>query len=335
MLSRGLPQGSASAPELSKAAQDPILRLRECSPAAYVTRAGTRVAAAGFDVEHYGRGAADIRPILLELSLGSQGTGIGFSWEKGSAFASDWDGFIRGGFRVDMSDLAVQASGWDIWNGGRSTASLPRALELTEETLLGKPGSVADRHTAAAQASMEMLAALRRAIQRRGCSWDEVAAMYQLRMRGFLSYSPLLGIPSSALLHAEDQALARLLLARLGTRNTAEHASLWAAHTHGGLQIPGVVESLAAAVAADLLPLLSGDSVASRIAREQLHASMNLEPPEAAADMGLLTRAMRFLATVRPLCHGFHRPGGGPYLGLHGTAEQFVPAASVGPVPRG
>ena len=91
MLCRGLPQGSASAPELSKAAQDPILRLRECSPAAYVTRAGTRVAAAGFvdDVEHYGRGAADIRPILLELSLGSQGTGIGFSWEKG-AVGSGW-----------------------------------------------------------------------------------------------------------------------------------------------------------------------------------------------------------------------------------------------------
>ena len=60
---------------------------------------------------------------------------------------------------------------------------------------------------------------------------------------------------------------------------------------------------------------------------------MNLEPPEAAADMGLLTRAMRFLAGYG--LYGFHRPGGGPYLGLHGTAEQFVPAASVGPVPRG
>ena len=143
---------------------------------------------------------------------------------------------------------------------------------------------------------MEKLVALRRAIQTRGCSWDEVAAMYQLRMRGFLSYSPLLGIPSSPSLHAEDQELARLLLTRLGTRNTAEHASLWAAHSHGGLQVPGVVESLAAAVAADLLSLLSGDSVASRIAREQLRASMNLEPPEATADMGLLTRALRFLA---------------------------------------
>ena len=54
-LSRGVPQGSVSGPELSKAGQELILRLRELSPAKYITSSGRAVASAGFvdDPQHY------------------------------------------------------------------------------------------------------------------------------------------------------------------------------------------------------------------------------------------------------------------------------------------
>ena len=54
---RGAPQGSVSAPEIAAPAQEPIIRLRESSPAQYTTSAGQRVSCAGSveDTEHYGR----------------------------------------------------------------------------------------------------------------------------------------------------------------------------------------------------------------------------------------------------------------------------------------
>ena len=87
-VTRGVPQGSVSSPELSRAAQDPILRLRSSDGAAYVTSTGRRVVAAGYvdDIEHYGSGVAD-----LPAALGSRASGVGFAWPKFSAYASDWD----------------------------------------------------------------------------------------------------------------------------------------------------------------------------------------------------------------------------------------------------
>ena len=83
-VTRGCPQGAVSSPVLSRAAQEPILRLRESSAASYRTSAGHRVACVGYadDVEHYGSGLRDLPVILSELSAGSRATGIGFSWRK-------------------------------------------------------------------------------------------------------------------------------------------------------------------------------------------------------------------------------------------------------------
>ena len=68
---------------------DPILRLRESSPAAYVTSSGRRVATVGYsdDAEHYGSGIADVPVIVSELGLGSVHTGIGFVWAKFPPFS--------------------------------------------------------------------------------------------------------------------------------------------------------------------------------------------------------------------------------------------------------
>ena len=71
-VQRGVMQGGVSSPELSRPAQDPILRLREQSSAVYTTSHGRRVATAGFsdDAEHYGSGVADIPTVVSELGFG-------------------------------------------------------------------------------------------------------------------------------------------------------------------------------------------------------------------------------------------------------------------------
>ena len=75
---RGVPQGAVSSPELSKPAQDPLLRLRESSPACYISSAGRRVPMAGYvaDAEHYASGARQLPRLLQDLSKGSLLTGI-------------------------------------------------------------------------------------------------------------------------------------------------------------------------------------------------------------------------------------------------------------------
>ena len=156
LVSRGLPQGSVSAPELSKAAQDPLLRLRERSDAAYTTSAGLKVGAAGYvdDTEHYADGARQLQLMTADLRLGSEGTGIGFCWPKCSAFATDWLPYMRHAAppRREINEMGVLAGGWDIWHGGVAEATIPRAHEDTQETLLGKLGTLRDRHSAGAGA---------------------------------------------------------------------------------------------------------------------------------------------------------------------------------------
>ena len=46
------------------------------------------------DTEHYGSGARDRAIIMRELSLGSVATGIGYTWPKFTAFATDWNDAI-------------------------------------------------------------------------------------------------------------------------------------------------------------------------------------------------------------------------------------------------
>ena len=178
-------QGSVSGSEQAKPAQSPILALRAVSKAFYRTYHGREVRAAGFvdDTEHYGGGALDLAIILRELSLGSIATGIGFAWPKFTAFASDWDKAVRS-IGYLFSPTGIHASGWDIWNGGTVNAVVPEAELDTIEKLLGKRGSIRDRHTLAAADTIAKIRALRsRAVSIRA-SWVELASMWQLIAMG-------------------------------------------------------------------------------------------------------------------------------------------------------
>ena len=45
----------------------------------------------------------------------------------------------------------------------------------------------------------------------RNCEWDEIAAAFQLIGRGYLSYAPLVGVPSPTSLHLQDADLQLLI----------------------------------------------------------------------------------------------------------------------------
>ena len=215
-VTRGLPQGSVSGTEGSKPAQEPILRLREDSAAKYRSSAGRLVACAGYvdDTEHYGAGAEHLPIIVRELGAASHGTGIGYSWHKFSAYATDWDAYAASPVAAahGLTDTGIEASGWDIWHGGTVTVKLPRALRDTTEKLLGKTGCVLDKHTLARQDLLEKVQGTRKWVSMRRCAWDEIAAMYQLTVRGSLSYAPLIGFLDPMSMHAEDAAFQRLAL---------------------------------------------------------------------------------------------------------------------------
>ena len=132
-VTRGLPQGSVSGPELSHRAQAPILRIRASSRAQYVISAGRLVPCAGYvdDTEHYGSGAAHLPLILQELGLTSEVTGIGFSWQKFSAYASDWDEFVSSPEAAicGLSVRGITSRGWDIWRGGSVQGIITRLMQ--------------------------------------------------------------------------------------------------------------------------------------------------------------------------------------------------------------
>ena len=115
-------------------------------------------------------------------------------------------------------------------------------------------------------------------------------------MRGVAGYAPLVGIPASVLLHAEDAAFQRLLLSVFGVRATAERVSLLVAKEAGGVGAPSVVEAVASSCASDLIILLSGVSTASSVARDFLRHAMSLPPDQVEAWDGLVLRGMRFLS---------------------------------------
>ena len=97
-------------------------------------------------------------------------------------------------------------------------------------------------------------------------------------------------------LHGEDAAFQRLVLAGLGTRSTAERASLLVKRSCAGLQVASVVEAAVASVAKDVLLLLNGNTTASALARNSLREGMYLAPQETAGFVGVVPNAMRFLA---------------------------------------
>ena len=218
---RGMVQGSVSGPEQAKPAQSPILALRAASKACYRTSRGREVRAAGFvdDTQHYGSGGSHLCTIMGELSRGSIATGIGFSWGKFTAYSSDWeDALLNIGFPFTAKGIYV--SGWDIWNGQVMESFVPRSFADSLEKLLGKRGTILDRHTTASVDTVERISALRSRIATMHASWDEAAMMWQLIARGVVGYVPVVGTPSPSSLHDEDTSFLLLVLSRLGARSS-------------------------------------------------------------------------------------------------------------------
>ena len=130
-------------------------------------------------------------PIISDRSLTSWAAGIGFSWSKFTACASDWDIYepcpdapiLRNGIKV---------SGWDIWGGGVINAVVPRAYADTTEKLLGKRGCTNDRHTIAALDTITKVRNIRSRIATIRTWWDETATMWQPIARGIVGYAPLI-----------------------------------------------------------------------------------------------------------------------------------------------
>ena len=297
---RGVPQGTISSPELSKPAQEPILRMRELSPVHFITDHGIAVAVAAYadDAEHYAGGIQQLPLLLRELGAGSMLAGVGYAWKKFSVYASDWDSVVGTEWAAErgVTQDGVRASGYDIWTGNTIHTTLPRSHVDTVETLLGKRGSIGDKHATAAQDLLDKLSALRRKLTHRNCDWDEVAAAFQLIGRGYISYAPLIGIPCPLSLHMQDTDLQLLILKRLQVRCSVERVSLLAARGSGGLQMPSMVECMVTAVASDLLLLMNGNTTASHLARAELRVAMQVHPAEASAQQGIVCRAMLFLA---------------------------------------
>ena len=100
----------------------------------------------------------------------------------------------------------VAAEGYDTWSGEVARAVVPRILEDTPEKLLGKRGSIRDKHNMARGILEERLRGIRISARSRRASWDELAAVVSLVVRGVLSYAPLVGLPFPSTLHNEDAA---------------------------------------------------------------------------------------------------------------------------------
>ena len=297
---RGVPQGAVSSPELSKPAQDPLLRLRERSSACYITSAGRRVAVAGFvdDAEHYAQGVWQLPQLLRDLHDGSKLTGVGYAWDKFSVLCTDWEDMLGSpeGERIGLTEQGVQVSGYDIWSGGTRSETLPRAREHDPEKLLGKRGTLADRNTLAAEDLQDKLDNLGRRLSTRHMSWDELIMSAQFFGVGHINYAPLIGIPPPVHLHRHDTAVQHLLLRALHVRSTSERVGLLAPRSAGGLQLCSSVESVLGALASELLRILNSPLLVGQLARDSFKAGMRMEPNEVSCLGGVVLRALEFLA---------------------------------------
>ena len=297
---RGVPQGAVSSPELSKPAQDPLLRLRERSSACYITSAGRRVAVAGFvdDAEHYAQGVWQLPQLLRDLHDGSKLTGVGYAWDKFSVLCTDWEDMLGSpeGERIGLTEQGVQVSGYDVWSGGTRSETLPRAREHDPEKLLGKRGTFADRNTLAAEDLQDKLDNLGRRLSTRHMSWDELIMSAQFFGVGHINYAPLIGIPPPVHLHRHDTAVQHLLLRALHVRSTSERVGLLAPRSAGGLQLCSSVESVLGALASELLRILNSPLLVGQQARDSFKAGMRVEPNEVSCLGGVVLRALEFLA---------------------------------------
>ncbi|CAE7809936.1 unnamed protein product, partial [Symbiodinium necroappetens] len=245
-----------------------------------------------------GAGACQLPQLLCDLSMGSLLTGIGFAWDKFHAFASDWDAFAASpdcaaaGFTAD----AAPVSGYDIWSGGTRAFRLPRARADEEEVLLGKRGTLLDRHSLAADDTLKRLQGLLQKFTWRRLSWDELLMGAQLYGAGYLNYAPLVGLLEPQELHKHDAAMQHLLLRSLGVRSTAERVGLLAPRRLGGLQLHSAVETFLGAVSAEVLRLLNSPCLAGQLARDSLREAMLMEPAHAEQCSFMVVRAMRLLA---------------------------------------
>lgn len=195
-----------------------------------------------------------------------------------------------------MSLTHITATGWDPLRGGTETCPVPRATADQVEALLGKRGTLNDRHTLAASDTVAKIARIRASLLRHNATWDAAAISFQWILRGVVSYCPLVGIPSPSDLHAGDAACQRLVISQMGIRRSAECVSSIAPFSCGGLQLPSCVECVVSSVAMDLSLLLNGTSLTSQVARDAVQAAMAL-PPETADDRhDLVCNAFRFLA---------------------------------------
>ena len=247
------------------------------------------------DTQHYGSGGLHLRSIMEELSRGSIATGIGFSWNKVTAYAFDWDEVLHSTGLPFAAD-GNYVSGWDIWKGQVKESFVPRSFADTPEKLLDKRGTILDRHFIASVDTIEKVSALRSRIASLHTSWDEAAMMWQLIARGVVGYVTVVGTPAPSSLHAEDSAFLLLVLSRLGARSSLERVSLTAPRNIGGLQLASIVECAVASVASEVLYLLNGSTIASQLARDSLRFSMMEDPATPSSSSGLMYGAFSFLA---------------------------------------
>ena len=107
--------------------------------------------------------------------MGSLLTGSGFVWDKFHAFASDWGAFAAApqGVAAGFTAGAAPVSGYDIWSGVTRPFFLPHA---EEEVLLGKQGTLLDRHSMAGPLA-------------------EIHLEAPMGGAGYLNYAPLVGLP--------------------------------------------------------------------------------------------------------------------------------------------
>ena len=79
-----------------------------------------------------------------------------------------------------FSSNGIYVSGWDIWKGLVNESFVLRSFADTPEKLLGKRGTILDRHSLAAADTLAKIGALRGRIASSSTSWDEAATMWQL-----------------------------------------------------------------------------------------------------------------------------------------------------------
>lgn len=190
----------------------------------------------------------------------------------------------------------VIAEGWDIWHGELTSALIARVRVESIGKLLGNRGAINDRHSKAREDLTSRIAAVRKSLNVRQVSCDEIAADMQLVIRGVMGYALLIGPAQAPNLHFEEAEFQRLLLQMLGVRGTAERASLLARRAKCGAQLMSVVECAVSAIARDLISLLSGGTQAALLARDSLRHDMFVGPAQTESQQGLVAQAMRSLA---------------------------------------